>query len=58
MVLVQLCAPRNAILYFQDLKEKQEKERLKYLLNMPKVSEIYQGGKLAPPKVYGSIQSS
>jgi hypothetical protein len=41
VVLVQLCAPRNAINYFQNLKEKKEKGKLEYMLKMQKASDIY-----------------
>ena len=42
VVLVQLCAPRNAILYFQSLKEKRQATKLHYLMNqMPNVQQIY-----------------
>ena len=42
VVLVQLCAPRSAILYFQSLKEKRQQKKLQYLMNqMPNVQSIY-----------------
>jgi len=41
VVLVQLCAPRNAILYFQSLKLSREQSKLDYLYGMTKVSDIY-----------------
>ena len=41
-MLVQLCAPRNAILYFQSLKEKRQQKKLQYMMNqMPNVQSIY-----------------
>jgi len=40
-VLIQLCAPRNAVLYFDSLKEKQELAKLDYLGRMNKVSDVY-----------------
>ena len=41
VVLVQLCAPRNAILYFQSLKFSKERSKLSYLHGMRKVTDIY-----------------
>ena len=41
VVLIQLCAPRNAILYFEQLKEDREAAKLDYLVGMQKVSDIY-----------------
>lgn len=42
MVLVQLCAPRNAIMYFQSLKYKREKLKHEYMQNqMPSHTKIY-----------------
>ncbi len=40
-MLVQLCAPRNAIIYFQTLKENKEKSKLEYMLKMNKASDAY-----------------
>jgi hypothetical protein len=41
VVLVQLCAPRNAILYFQSLKLNREHSKLGHLHAMQKVTDIY-----------------
>ena len=42
VVLVQLCAPRNAIMYFQSLKYKREKLKHEYMQNqMPGHTKIY-----------------
>lgn len=39
---MQLCAPRNAILYFQSLKEKRQHKKLQYMMNqMPNIQSIY-----------------
>lgn len=41
VVLIQLCAPRNAILYFQANKEQKEKSKLQYLSQLSKASDVY-----------------
>lgn len=45
VVLVQLCAPRNAIEFFESRKEQKEISKLKYLSEMQKVSDAYTTGK-------------
>ena len=45
VVLVQLCAPRNAIMYYQSLKAKREKQKLEYMQSeMPSVKDIHSAG--------------
>ena len=42
VVLIQLCAPRNAILYFQSLKEKRQTKKQQYMMqDMPNIKSIY-----------------
>ena len=41
VVLVQLCAPRNCILYYQSLQEKRERTKLDYMAAMRNVSDAY-----------------
>ena len=41
VVLIQLCAPRNSILYFQSLKETKEKSKLEYMRKMAKAADAY-----------------
>ena len=42
VVLVQLCAPRNAICYFEHLRQEKEKAKVHYMFNnMPRVSLVY-----------------
>jgi hypothetical protein len=47
VVLIQLCAPRKCILYFQHLKEKKERTKLEYMLSMPKPSDAYASGQFS-----------
>jgi len=42
VVLVQLCAPRNAICYFEHLRQEKEQAKVDYMFqSMPKVSLVY-----------------
>ena len=38
---MQLCAPRNCILYYQSLQEKRERTKLDYMAAMRNVSDAY-----------------
>ena len=56
-MLVQLCAPRNAIQYFQYLKEKRQQRKLQYLMNqMPNVQSIYVRKNLADEEVVRGLR--
>jgi hypothetical protein len=41
VVLIQLCAPRAAILYFESRKQSKELSKIEYLQKMKKVSDVY-----------------
>lgn len=43
VVLIQLCAPRGSVLFFESIKESREMAKLDYLQQLKRVSDIYAG---------------
>lgn len=41
VVLIQLCAPRNCVLYLESIKKDREQSKIKFLKGMKPVSEVY-----------------